>query len=412
MRREKVRSHLAAVHAPQGLADNSTLENLSRIFTRPAPNQHKDYDYVFNCAGETRYSQADDIYRLRSHALSIALGNECARRKTPVYVELSTGQVYSPSRVPRKETDKCKPVLRLAKWKLKAEEDLAAIKGLNLVILRLANVYGKYCGTPLANACCAARVYQEEGKDMRWLWDKELRVDSVHVDDVARAIWTAAEWYTKETGTHASSRTTEPDGNTDKTAIVPSDETQHASGDNDEPVATLPPRDSSTLAEIAPASAEVTLLDQPTAPIEPAIEPTPTPAQRSPLRPPPLFNITSPQPTTQLHLSNLLSAYFSIQSTFTSSLLSPFARLSLSTIVNSANEELMDPWADLLESAGITRQGPISPFMEKELLSDKDMSLDGAEFVKRTGFVYERSRLNAKELEEVVESWKKMGWWP
>jgi len=301
---------------------------------------------------------------------------------------------------------------------LKAEEDLAVIKGLNLVVLRLANVYGKYCGTPLANACCAARVYQEEGKDMRWLWDKELRVDTVHVEDVARAIWAAAEWYTTEMGTHASLRKEENQaGVADSVAKEDARGTQIADNDGDgteagsavatDDISTIsaatPPVPAPTPAQPAPSP--------PTETIAATIQPTPTPTP-PPLRPPPVFNITSPQPTTQLHLSSLLSSYFSIQSTFTSSLLSPFARLSLSTIVNSANDELMDPWAELLEKATITRSGPISPFMEKELLSDKDLSLDGTEFGRRMGFVYQRKGVDREELREVVESWKAMGWWP
>lgn len=366
---------------------------------------------MINCGGETRYSQPDDIYRLRSHALSITLGSECARRHIPVYIELSTGQVYAPSRIPRKETDKCKPVLRLAKWKLKVEEDLAGMAGLDLCVLRLANVYGKYCGTPLANACCAARVYQEEGKDMRWLWDKELRVDTVHVEDVAKAIWTAAEWYTMETGTHVSLRKEEIDAAKDDRG------TQAAYNDRDgteagSAIATDDTSATSAARTSMPAPAHPTP-SPPTETIAATLQPTPTPMPPlPPLRPPPTFNIVSPTPTTQLHLSNLLSSYFSIQSTFTSTLLSPFARLSLSTIVNSANDELMDPWAELLENAKITRPGPISPFMEKELLSDKDLSLDGSEFVRRTGFVYQRKGLDGEELKEVVASWKAMGWWP
>lgn len=105
--------------------------------------------------------------------------------------------VYKPDPVPRKESDKTKPWLKLARWKLQAEEDLAKIEGLNLCVLRLAHVYGPYTNKFLATALCLARVYQYLGKDMKWLWDKDLRTNTVHVDDVARALWAAAEWYAK-----------------------------------------------------------------------------------------------------------------------------------------------------------------------------------------------------------------------
>ncbi|KAK3078672.1 hypothetical protein LTS18_006923, partial [Coniosporium uncinatum] len=118
-------------------ADASREQNLPRIFDRANGGQ---FDYVFNCGGETRYSQEDEVYRARSHALSVALGKEAAKRKIRCFVEASTGMVYKPDSTPRKETAKLKPWLKLAKWKLTAEEDLAKIQGLNLMVLRLAHV--------------------------------------------------------------------------------------------------------------------------------------------------------------------------------------------------------------------------------------------------------------------------------
>ncbi|TKA55264.1 hypothetical protein B0A49_11185, partial [Cryomyces minteri] len=135
-------------------ADASQERSLPRIFDLPDGRQ---FDYVFNCGGETRYSQDDEVYKLRSYNLSMALGKEAAKRKTKSFVEVSTGMVYAPNSVPRKETDKTKPWLKQAKWKLQAEEDLARIPGLNLVVLRLAHVYGPYAGRWLGTQLALAR---------------------------------------------------------------------------------------------------------------------------------------------------------------------------------------------------------------------------------------------------------------
>jgi len=170
------------------------IENLKRIFDR---SNGKEFDYVFNCGGETRWSQEDEVYKARSYDLSLAIGKEAAKRKVKCFIELSTGMVYKPDSKPRKENDKLKPWLRLAKWKLQAEEDLAKIDGLNLCILRLSHVYGPYTSKYLGTALCLARVYQSEETEMKWLWDRDLRTNTVHVEDVARAMWTTAEWYTK-----------------------------------------------------------------------------------------------------------------------------------------------------------------------------------------------------------------------
>lgn len=102
--------------------------------------------------------------------------------------------VYKPDQVPRKETDKLKPWLKLAKWKLQSEEELSKIEGLNLCVLRLANVYGPYASKSTGTVLCLARVYKHLDKEMKWLWDKDLRAHTVHVEDAVRACWTAAKW--------------------------------------------------------------------------------------------------------------------------------------------------------------------------------------------------------------------------
>ena len=50
--------------------------------------------------------------------------------------------------------------------------------------------------------------------------------------------------------------------------------------------------------------------------------------------------------------------------------------------------------------------------MEKELLKDMDLSLDGSRFEKVTGFRYEIPEMTKAELEKMIESYKRMNWWP
>jgi len=83
----------------------------------------------------------------------------------------------------------------------------------------------------------------------------------------------------------------------------------------------------------------------------------------------------------------------------------------LDSVVDDVNDETLDPWAKLQQTAGI-KPGPIGPFVEKELLKDTDLSLDGGLFERVTGFRYRRLALGQGEMEEVVESYRRMGWWP
>jgi nucleoside-diphosphate-sugar epimerase len=306
-------------------------ESLNRIFDRPAPNTHLPYDYIFNLGGETRYSQPDEVYRLRNYTLSMTLGKEAAKRKCSAFIECSTGMVYKPSSTPRKETDKLKPWLKLARWKLTAEEDLAKIEGLNLCILRFGHVYGDYCSKFMGTALSLARVFKELDKELKWLWTGDLRINTVHVTDVARALWTAATY------THSH-----------------------------------PP----------PASGPL------------------------------IYNIVDHASFSQKDLANLISAVFSIPTGFQGQLISQFARLSLDSVVDDVNEETLQPWADMLQKKGITRPGPLTPFLEKELLKDTDLSLDGSKFEAETGFRYEVEKVTERGLRDIVSSYEKMGWWP
>ncbi|KAK4192791.1 hypothetical protein QBC35DRAFT_202679 [Podospora australis] len=313
-------------------ADASREQSLPRIFDR---SDGKQWDYVFNCGGETRYSQEDEVYKLRSFDLSLNVGREAAKRGVKCFVELSTGMVYKPDSSPSKEQDKLKPWSKIAVFKLQAEEELAKIEGLNLVIVRLAHVYGPYASQWVATALCMARVYKALESEMKWLWTKDLRTNTVHIDDVTRALWAIAGWYAAGKGKW-----------TEKMGKVPT------------------------------------------------------------------FNVVDKGVTTQGAMAEIIGEVFGISTGFQGQLISTFAKLNLDSVVDDVNDELLGPWADLLAEAGITRPGPLTPFMEKELLKDTDLSMDGSRLEEVVGFTYEKPKISKELVEEVIESYKKMNWWP
>lgn len=296
-------------------ADASREQSQARIFDLPAgpDGTKREFDFVFNCGGETRFSQDDEVYRLRSFQLSLAVGKEAAKRGVKAFVEVSTGQVYSGSKTPQKESDKTsKPHTKQAKWKLQAEEELAKIPGLRLCILRLPNVYGPYTGRWLGTQLALARVYQsrEPKETMKWLWGSELKTNTLHVEDSARALWMAAEWRAKN----------------DRISSAPN------------------------------AAALV-------------------------------FNVVDRGATSQGTMAAIFKSIFGIETGFQNALVNTFAKMNLEHVVDDVNDDTLDDWADLQEAAGVRENGgPLSPFMEKELLKDTDLSMDGSRFEKEVGF--------------------------
>ncbi|CZR50829.1 probable epimerase/dehydratase family protein [Phialocephala subalpina] len=315
-------------------ADASNEKSLPRIFDR---SNGKQWDYVFNCGGETRYSQDDEVYKVRSLALSIAIGQEAAKRGVKAFVELSTGMVYKPDSQPSKEGDKLKPWSKIAVFKLQAEEQLAKIEGLNLIIVRLAHVYGDYASQFVSTGLCLARVYQHLQEELKWLWTKDLRVNTVHITDVARGLWAIADWYA---------------------------------------VQKQPNWDAKTMGKI------------------------------------PIFNMVDKGQTSQGTMAEIIGQIFGIQTGFQGQLISTFARLNMDSVVDDVNDEVLGPWAELLEEAGITRPGPLTPFMEKELLKDTDLSMDGSRLEKVLSFKYEKPVITKELVQGMIDSYTRIGWWP
>jgi len=166
----------------------SRQNTIKKIFDVEAP-----FDYVINLAGETKYSQADAVYQENIITLSKVAATEAAKRKAKVFIEVSTAQVYDSGSKPRKEDAKIKPWTGIAKAKAQAEEELKKISGLNLIILRPAIVYGPADLNGIMPRLVTAAVYKVKNEKMEFLWDKDLKINTVHVSDVVSAIWHLAQ---------------------------------------------------------------------------------------------------------------------------------------------------------------------------------------------------------------------------
>lgn len=102
------------------------------------------------------------------------------------------------------------------------------------------------------------------------------------------------------------------------------------------------------------------------------------------------FNVVDKGNTTQGTMAAIVKDVFGIETGFQNTLVNTFARLNLEHVVDDVNDDSLDDWADLQEDAGIKENGgPLSPFMEKELLRDADLCLDGSRFESVVGFKYD-----------------------
>lgn len=290
-------------------ADLSKDATVEKLFSKDK------FDYVFNCCGETRFGLSQDDYKVKSFDTAVKTGTAASKNGVKKFVEISTAQVYEPTPKPSKEDDKLAPWTIQATYRLKAEEELKKLKDLNLVILRPAIVYGPGDLVGLTPRIVCAAVYGKTKKTMKFLWGEELRLDVVHVDDLVRAMWIAAN-------------------------------------------------------EAKPGS---------------------------------VYNVADAVDLTQGKLNGWLGSIFSIKTDFFGSITSNLAKMNLAGVAEEANNDHVPSWSTLCQEHKIANT-PLSPYIDKELLSNNSLCVDGSKICKETSFKQYDKPVTDKLIKEQVQS--------
>jgi len=165
-------------------ADIANPDHVTKVFAHDGGN----WKYVINLAASTKYSQGKEVYdtnivTVAKNAAGAAAANKCAR-----FIHVSTAQAYDADKKASKETDKIKPWTGIAKAHVEAENHVKATPGLNYIIVRPATVYGTADITGLTPRLIIGSIYKEQGEKMETLYSSGLRVNTVHADDVAKAL--------------------------------------------------------------------------------------------------------------------------------------------------------------------------------------------------------------------------------
>jgi len=103
------------------------------------------------------------------------------------YIHVSTGQVYK-SKKPVDEKYKLEPWTAIAVAHAEAEQKVRAVSGLNFVIVRPALVYGTADQLSLTPRLIIGSIHKELNRKMECLYSKDLRLNTVHANDVAKAL--------------------------------------------------------------------------------------------------------------------------------------------------------------------------------------------------------------------------------
>jgi nucleoside-diphosphate-sugar epimerase len=142
---------------------------------------------VINLAAVTKYSQAKEVYDANIVELAETVAKEAVATGVKRFIQVSTGQVYK-SKKPADEKAKPDPWTAVAVAHLEAEQKIKSVSGLNYIIVRPALVYGTADQLSLTPRLIIGSIHRELKKTMTCLYSKDLRLNTVHVDDVAKAL--------------------------------------------------------------------------------------------------------------------------------------------------------------------------------------------------------------------------------
>ena len=71
-----------------------------------------------------------------------------------------------------------------------------------------------------------------------------------------------------------------------------------------------------------------------------------------------------------------LQSIFGIETGFQGTIISQFAKLNLDSVTEDVNDEHLEPWSALCKEGGVSNT-PLTPYLDKELLKDNALSVDG-----------------------------------
>ncbi|XP_034235426.1 uncharacterized protein LOC117641845 [Thrips palmi] len=122
------------------------------------------------------------------------------------------------------------------------------------------------------------------------------------------------------------------------------------------------------------------------------------------------FNVVDDGDTTQGLISNLISEIFGINHDYYGHALSMMCKVDMGSVVEEGNDKHMGPWAEACSAGGVENT-PLTPFMDQELLYNKNLYLDGSR-LKKLGFTCDVPSPNIQKLMEIVLDYADMNLFP
>lgn len=328
------------------------------------PAGQSSYDYVFDLTGEVNQDRGEVIAIETTFTVARNIALEAAKRNVKAYVRLQQPVYDTSDNGAVDEKEDVIPVRAVDIWWHETLRMLASIENLNLVILRIGFVYGPYIEFGLyALVTTVASIYGYMKKPMKTIWGPgKDPVHSVHVEDVAGAMWACAQWMT-------------PLGRKQADALAGERIRFHNDKDKVKEVnGTCPPH------------------AQPVAP---------------------LFNLVDDSATTLAKGGSMIAGFFGTTFEFYSSLEITLAKFKLEDLEEEINEHHVGTWTEMLQLSTVpVTHTPLNAYMDKYALLRHRLGYSNNKIKRVVGYRLKRPQFCQETIKEVVDKWKAEGSWP
>jgi nucleoside-diphosphate-sugar epimerase len=179
-----------------------------------APNH---WDVVICCAHEQRFGLSQQAYELATLRPALAAAQYASQNNSLfIYIGNATRRRPGPSGLVTEESGPPTHIRTGHKYNTtaKTEDALLGMKGLKLVLLRVAEVYGPDSYNGMCHMFATARVYKELGEPFPVNLPAQTRFHTIHSKDVARACFHVSQYVQDNTVQYPLVYNLVDDGNT------------------------------------------------------------------------------------------------------------------------------------------------------------------------------------------------------
>ncbi|TIA87610.1 hypothetical protein E3P81_03876 [Wallemia ichthyophaga] len=193
-------------------------------------------------------------------------------------------------------------------------------------------------------------IYRYLGEEMKFLWDGDLKLNTVHTRDVARALVELGKWRSN----------------------------------------CNPPQ--STLNDII-SYANDEKLEQFKLPSRKAVGKAP------------LFNLVDDSNATQSSVAEVIANVFRVKTGFLGGLVSTFARMDIEEMIDDVNEKHIQAWSEMLHRSNI-RDSPLTPYLDEHFFKKNPIALDPSKIKKTLNFKCKHSKLTTSDIQAIVDGFR------